>query len=186
MGNCSENRIDLIESALVFSAIILVRLYQLFISRWLNRKCLFAPSCSQRAIMFFKEYGLRRGLAETRKQLKECCGTYSLRVNAVGDVELITHSGFLIPSCQINPQIKAKMFAFDFLIGLDSGLNHPNRNKERDTGRVFAPVLYQWQAEDEAQTEKESAANEAVLRAIDEDRLSNRKLFNEILEDSPS
>jgi hypothetical protein len=31
-------------------------------------------------------------------------------------------------------------------------------------------------------TPEESAANADVLRAIDEDRLSNRKLFTEILE----
>lgn len=42
-------------------------------------------------------------------------------------------------------------------------------------------MLQQWAAEDEAMTEEEAASNAAVLRAIDEDRLSDRKLFEAIL-----
>jgi hypothetical protein len=44
-------------------------------------------------------------------------------------------------------------------------------------------LLQQWTAEDEAMTEEESMANRAVLQAIDEDRLSDRKLFTDILKD---
>lgn len=48
-------------------------------------------------------------------------------------------------------------------------------------GEDFAATLQRWQAEDEAMTEEESAANADVLRAIDENRLSDRKLFTDIL-----
>lgn len=47
-------------------------------------------------------------------------------------------------------------------------------------------MLQTWQAEDEAMTAEETAANADVLRAIDEDRLSDRKLFTEILKDGPA
>jgi hypothetical protein len=50
----------------------------------------------------------------------------------------------------------------------------------------FLALLRQWQAEDQAMTDEESAANEEVLRAIDEDRLSDRKLFTEILKENPA
>jgi hypothetical protein len=43
-------------------------------------------------------------------------------------------------------------------------------------------MLHQWQAEDEALTPEDAAVNAEVLRAIDEDRLSDRKLFTKILE----
>jgi hypothetical protein len=46
-------------------------------------------------------------------------------------------------------------------------------------------MLEQWNAEDEAMTEEEMASNAAVLRAIDENRSSDRKLFTDILKDLP-
>jgi len=46
-------------------------------------------------------------------------------------------------------------------------------------------MLRRWAAEDEAMTEEEAASNVAVLRAVDEDRLSDRKLFADILKDEP-
>ena len=47
-------------------------------------------------------------------------------------------------------------------------------------------MLQQWRKEDEAMTDEEAAANREILRAIDEDRLSDRKLFREVLGDDPS
>ena len=41
-------------------------------------------------------------------------------------------------------------------------------------------MLKSWIREDEALTDEESAENEKILRAIDEDRLSDRKLFTNI------
>jgi hypothetical protein len=42
-------------------------------------------------------------------------------------------------------------------------------------------MLQQWAKEDAAMTPEEAAANAEVLRAIDEDRLSDRKLFTEVV-----
>jgi hypothetical protein len=47
-------------------------------------------------------------------------------------------------------------------------------------------MLRAWAKEAEAMTDEESAENEAILRAIDEDRLSDRKLFTDILNDKSS
>jgi hypothetical protein len=55
-----------------------------------------------------------------------------------------------------------------------------------DRRAALIAMLQQWNAEDEAMTPEESAANAEVLRAIDEERLSNRKLFTEILKDEPA
>lgn len=56
------------------------------------------------------------------------------------------------------------------------------------TGRNVAAVqmLLAWAKEDESMTDAESAENEAILRAIDEDRLSDRKLFTHLLKDKNS
>ena len=43
-------------------------------------------------------------------------------------------------------------------------------------------LLRRWAVEDAAMTDAESAENEAILRAIDEDRLSDRKLFAHLWE----
>jgi hypothetical protein len=52
-------------------------------------------------------------------------------------------------------------------------------------GRHAAAIalLQQWSAEDEAMTDEECAQNAAVLRALDDDRPSNRKLFPDLLRD---
>lgn len=52
-----------------------------------------------------------------------------------------------------------------------------------DRGAGLQQLFAQWQAEDEAMTEEEMAENLDVLRAIDEDRPSYRKLFTDILRD---
>jgi len=44
-------------------------------------------------------------------------------------------------------------------------------------------LLQQWMEEDAALTPEEAAANAEVLRALDEDRPSYRKLFTDILKD---
>jgi hypothetical protein len=51
------------------------------------------------------------------------------------------------------------------------------------TALIKVLLLRQCQAENEAMTDEEIAANVDVLRSIDEDRLSDRKLFADILED---
>jgi hypothetical protein len=55
-----------------------------------------------------------------------------------------------------------------------------------DRRAALIAMLQQWKAEDGAMTDEESTENSEVLRAIDEDRLSDRKLFTEILKDRPA
>lgn len=54
-----------------------------------------------------------------------------------------------------------------------------------DRRAAAVAMLLQWASEIETMTEEEAASNAAVLRAIDEDRLSDRKLFTDILKDEP-
>jgi hypothetical protein len=44
-------------------------------------------------------------------------------------------------------------------------------------------MLLDWAKEDEGMSDEESAENEKILRAIDEDRMSDRKLFAHLLKD---
>ena len=55
-----------------------------------------------------------------------------------------------------------------------------------DRRAALIALLHQWKTEDEALTEEECAANAEVLRSIDEDRLSERKLFARFLQDKPT
>jgi hypothetical protein len=55
-----------------------------------------------------------------------------------------------------------------------------------DQSTGFLALLQQWQAEEAAMSDEEKASNAEVLRAIDDDRLSNRKLFTTILKDDPA
>ena len=55
-----------------------------------------------------------------------------------------------------------------------------------DRRLALIAMLHQWKADDDVMTDEESAANADVLRAIDEDRLSDRKLFTDILKDGPA
>jgi hypothetical protein len=57
----------------------------------------------------------------------------------------------------------------------------PTPLDERRTAAVA--MLNRWAAEDATLSPEEAAANEAVLRALDEDRLSHRKLFTDELMD---
>ena len=50
-----------------------------------------------------------------------------------------------------------------------------------DNNRAAAQMLLNWAKEDESLTDAQLAENENILRAIDEDRLSDRKLFAHIL-----
>jgi predicted DNA-binding protein len=54
------------------------------------------------------------------------------------------------------------------------------------TNQAAAQMLLRWAQDDEAMTDAEAAENEAILRAIDADRLSDRKLFNYLLPENES
>lgn len=104
----------MIDLVLAKLAILFIRSYQIFGRQFLNRKCLFHPSCSRRSLAFFEKYGFRGGLKLTRRQLSECKGDYSLRLNNLGKVEMMTHSGRIVPESEINPKIAMRLKQFQF------------------------------------------------------------------------
>jgi len=54
------------------------------------------------------------------------------------------------------------------------------------SNQTAAQMLLRWAQEDGAMTDVEAAENEAILRAIDADRLSDRKLFERLLPENES
>lgn len=57
---------------LTFIPIMLVRLYQMFISPLLPASCRFTPTCSSYAIEALRKYGLFRGGYLTIRRLLRC------------------------------------------------------------------------------------------------------------------
>jgi hypothetical protein len=54
-----------------------------------------------------------------------------------------------------------------------------------DRRAAAVAMLQRWAEEDTAMSPEEAAANADVLRALDEDRPSYRKLFTDLLKDEP-
>ena len=100
------------DHALGWVTIGCVRLYQVFVSRFLRRTCLFSPSCSRYAIQVLRRFGFSKGWALVRRRLGRCRGDYSLRFNASGDIELVTHTGRVIRERGVNPAIANRIAAF--------------------------------------------------------------------------
>lgn len=105
----------MLDQFLKYIAIFSIRLYQLLGRRFIRRTCLFHPSCSRRALFYFRHYGFQRGLRLTQQQLSECRGDYSLRLNPSGEVEMITHSGEIVAEQNINPKITMRLKQFQFM-----------------------------------------------------------------------
>jgi putative component of membrane protein insertase Oxa1/YidC/SpoIIIJ protein YidD len=103
---------QVIDGLLKYLAIAAIRLYQIFGRRLVRRTCLFHPSCSRRAVIYFSRYGFRKGLNLTKEQLSECRANYSLRINPEGSVEMITASGKVISEPDINPRVAARIKMF--------------------------------------------------------------------------
>ena len=59
-------------SPLAFLAILLIRGYQIFLSPLLGARCRFYPTCSQYALIVFREWGFFKGGALTLKRLLKC------------------------------------------------------------------------------------------------------------------
>src|SRR5208282_83166 len=110
---------------LCFIAVALIRLYQTIGRRLHRRTCLFHPTCSCRAVASFQTYSFREALNRTRVQLRECQGDYSLRTNAVGQVELITAHGNVVPEDEMNPAIASRMTWFKGPFIGDENQNFP-------------------------------------------------------------
>ena len=52
--------------------ILIIKLYQLFISPILKTNCRYLPTCSEYAILSFKEHGILKGLYLTLKRIISC------------------------------------------------------------------------------------------------------------------
>ena len=62
----------MLNKAITFPLIILIRGYQLLISPLLGSNCRFMPTCSEYAIESFKSYGLIKGFFLTIKRIGKC------------------------------------------------------------------------------------------------------------------
>jgi putative component of membrane protein insertase Oxa1/YidC/SpoIIIJ protein YidD len=99
----------MIDRVLAFVAILLLHFYRAFVSRWTGRTCQFEPSCSGHAIERFLAEGFRAGLRSTRLRLRDCCGSYSLRLSGDGTIEMVAPSGNTYREHELAPMVVAKI-----------------------------------------------------------------------------
>ena len=62
----------MLNKAITFPLILLIRGYQLIVSPLLGSNCRFMPTCSEYAIESFKSYGLIKGFFLTIKRIGKC------------------------------------------------------------------------------------------------------------------
>ncbi|WP_127845763.1 membrane protein insertion efficiency factor YidD [Psychroflexus aestuariivivens] len=62
----------MIKKILVFPFIVLIKIYQLFISPLLASSCRFQPTCSHYALEAFRKHGLLEGLILSTKRISKC------------------------------------------------------------------------------------------------------------------
>ena len=86
-----------------------IRLYQLLGRGFFRRECLYAPSCSCLALAFFRKGPFLVAWRSTRHQLARCNGDYALRLNRLGEVEMLTGTGEVVPEAELSPQVVAKL-----------------------------------------------------------------------------
>lgn len=84
------------------TAIGSIKVYQLLLSPWLGRQCLFHPTCSHRAIQLLAQRGWNCGMPEVDRQLKRCSGNFVLRLAPNGEVELETADGTIVPQSSLS------------------------------------------------------------------------------------
>ena len=61
-----------ISKILAFPFILLIKIYQIFISPILGRNCIYSPTCSQYGIIALKKYGIFKGSILTAKRIARC------------------------------------------------------------------------------------------------------------------
>ena len=62
----------MINKYISFPLILMIRLYQLFISPLLGQNCRYLPTCSEYSVKSLKEHGLFRGLILSIKRISKC------------------------------------------------------------------------------------------------------------------
>ena len=74
----------------------------------IKKKCQFKPSCSRRALAFFKKYSFNDALKYTNKHLQICNGKYSIRKVKNGKIEMVCSNGVCFKDDEIADWIKAR------------------------------------------------------------------------------
>lgn len=67
-----HNFVEFVREGVLALIVLLIRLYQLFISPALPASCIHQPTCSSYAILAFRKYGLFRGFRMTLLRLLSC------------------------------------------------------------------------------------------------------------------
>ena len=62
----------MINKYISFPLILMIRLYQLFISPLLGQNCRYLPTCSEYSVKSLKEHGLYRGSILSIKRISKC------------------------------------------------------------------------------------------------------------------
>ena len=62
----------MINKYISFPFILMIRLYQLFISPLLGQNCRYLPTCSEYSVKSLKEHGLFRGSILSIKRISKC------------------------------------------------------------------------------------------------------------------
>ena len=62
----------MINKYISFPLILMIRLYQFFISPLLGQNCRYLPTCSEYSVMSLKEHGLFRGSILSIKRISKC------------------------------------------------------------------------------------------------------------------
>ena len=62
----------MINKYISFPLILMIRLYQLFISPLLGQNCRYLPTCSEYSVKSLKEHGLIRGSILSIKRISKC------------------------------------------------------------------------------------------------------------------
>ena len=80
----------------------IIKLYQIVLSPWIGRACIFYPTCSNRCASLIYSKGWNDGVPAARAQVKRCCGTYSLSYDS-GNLVFIALDGKKFSECELNP-----------------------------------------------------------------------------------
>jgi putative membrane protein insertion efficiency factor len=54
--------------------VVAIRFYQRHLRGFHNRVCIYAPSCSEYAILCIEKYGLRHGVEYAARRIRRCNG----------------------------------------------------------------------------------------------------------------
>ncbi|WP_146441670.1 membrane protein insertion efficiency factor YidD [Botrimarina colliarenosi] len=118
MGNGSNVLRELIDCGLTRIAIAAVILYRVFVSKRLNRTCLFSPSCSRYGLDVLRRYGWSAGGKLAWRRIRRCSGDHSLRTDKGGLVELVTFDDRVFRNRRLSDYSKSRLSGF---ISVSSG-----------------------------------------------------------------